>query len=280
MRKRAEATVASEFRYDDPIVDEGTLVVLISQSGETADTLAAAREAKRRGARTLAIVNCAGSSLAREADAVLLTRAGPEIGVASTKAYIAQVTALALLGSAVGADGFARDLLKLPVAIRQVLSRSEQIEAIAERLASSKCFFFLGRGYDAAVAAEAALKLKEISYIHAEAYPAGEMKHGPLALIEPGVAVVGICTRHDTHAKMASNLMEARARSGTVFGVVSEDLTAPEACDMVFRLPTLPEPLMPAVSMTALQLFAYYMARNLGCPIDQPRNLAKSVTVE
>ncbi len=280
LRRRAEATVASEFRYDDPLVDDRTLVILISQSGETADTLAAAREAKRRGARTLAIVNCAGSSLAREADAVLLTRAGPEIGVASTKAYAAQIVAIALLAGAAGEERIASHLRELPEAIRDTLALASTIEAAARQLYESSCFFFLGRGFDAAVAAEAALKLKEISYIHAEAYPAGEMKHGPLALIEPGVAVVGICTRGDTHAKMASNLMEARARHGTVLAVVRADLPRPDAADYVLSVPALYEPLMPVVTMTAMQLLAYQIALLRGCPIDQPRNLAKSVTVE
>lgn len=280
LRRPAEAWVASEFRYDDPLVDGDSVVVLISQSGETADTLAAAREAKRRGARTLAIVNCAGSSLAREADAVILTHAGPEIGVASTKAYTAQVVALAALAASVAGDGVGLGLHRVPGAIAEALNREEMVREAAKALHPSSCFFFLGRGFDAAVAAEAALKLKEISYIHAEAYPAGEMKHGPLALIEPGVAVVGICCREDTHAKIASNLMEAKARQGTVLAAVRDDLDVPEAADMVLHVPALPEPLMPPVVMVSMQLLAYYIALYRGCPIDQPRNLAKSVTVE
>ncbi len=280
LRRRAEASVASEFRYDEPLVNENSLVVLISQSGETADTLAAAKQARRLGARTLAVVNCVGSSLTRAADATVVTRAGPEIGVASTKAYTAQIAALALLGAAAGATTLGPALLDLPGALERALTDEARIAGLAERLHRCTSFFFLGRGYDAAVAAEAALKLKEISYIHAEAYPAGEMKHGPLALIEDGVAVVGICTREDTHAKMASNLMEADARGGAVLAVVREDLPVPEAAGHVLRVPAMPEPMMPAVSMAALQLFAYHVAKLRGCAIDRPRNLAKSVTVE
>jgi glucosamine--fructose-6-phosphate aminotransferase (isomerizing) len=280
LRRPAEAEVASEFRYDDPLVDEDSLVVLISQSGETADTLAAGREARRRGAATLAVVNCAGSSLVREADATLLTRAGPEISVASTKAYTAQVVALALLAGAAGGAGLGYGLGRLADALRETLSRANDVAAAADGLKESDCFFFLGRGYDAAVAVEGALKLKEVSYVHAEAYPAGEMKHGPLALIEPGVTVVGICTRKDTHAKMCANLMEARARDGTVLAILREDLPEPEAADIILRVPVLSEPLMPPISMAMLQLLAYHIALRRGCPIDQPRNLAKSVTVE
>lgn len=278
--RRAEASVASEFRYDEPLVDHDSVVVLISQSGETADTLAAAKEAKRRGATTVAVVNCVGSSLARTADAALMTRAGPEIGVASTKAYTAQITALAALGTTCGCECLSEDLPRLASAVETVLTGEDRIRDLAEALYRQQCFFFLGRGYDAAAAAEAALKLKEISYIHAEAYPAGEMKHGPLALIDASVTVVGICTRSDTHLKMCSNLMEARARDGRVLAVLRDDLPVPEAATDVLTLPSVAEPLMPVVAMTALQLLAYHIARLRGCAIDQPRNLAKSVTVE
>ncbi len=280
LRRHADCTVSSEFRYDRPLIDDRTLVVLVSQSGETADTVAAARYARQLGARTLAVVNCMGTSLERETDAALITRAGPEIGVASTKAYSAQVAAMGLLAGQAGWADAGQALSALPDAIEKVLDNEAAIKAIASDLATSNCFFFLGRGHDAAVAAEAALKLKEISYIHAEAYPAGEMKHGPLALVEPGVAVVGLCTRPSTHDKIASNLMEVRARDGRVVTVVSDGLPIPEAATDVIVVPSVSEYMSPIVTMVAMQLLAYYVALARGCSIDQPRNLAKSVTVE
>jgi glucosamine--fructose-6-phosphate aminotransferase (isomerizing) len=306
LRRPVEVTVASEFRYSDPLVGEDTLVVLISQSGETADTLAAMREAKSKGATTLAIVNVVGSSLARDADAALLTQAGPEIGVASTKAYLAQLTALALLclflaqlqeeaplsRSAVRGNGeglplvtpslsdFAAALRELPALIEECLRRDPQIAALAESLASHTGFFYLGRGYDFAVALEAALKLKEISYLHAEAYPAGEMKHGPLALVEPGVAIIGFCTQTATNEKMFSNLKEVKAREGTVISVIRDGDLTPDGSDAVISVPSTLDALMPIVAMVPMQLLAYHVARVRGCEIDQPRNLAKSVTVE
>jgi len=289
LRCPVQAEVASEFRYGDPLVDGETLVVLISQSGETADTLAALREARRRGAATLAIVNVVGSTLAREADWVLYTQAGPEIGVASTKAYLAQLAALTLLGIHMAQDAglpeeerrsLVRGLRGLPAQLDECLRGADRIRALAERLADHNCFFFLGRGYDYAAAMEAALKLKEISYIHAESYAAGEMKHGPLALVEPGVAVVGLCTQRRTGDKMASNLKEVKARGGTVVAVVPANVPEPEEVDAVIRVPEAPDALMPALAMVPLQLLAYYTALRRGCSIDQPRNLAKSVTVE
>ena len=297
LRRPVETSVASEFRYSDPLVDAETLVVLISQSGETADTLAAMREAKARGATTLAIVNVVGSTLARDADATLLTQAGPEIGVASTKAYLAQLTALSLLGlylaqiEATGDDErsharrqeigrFVAALRKLPAMIETCLAKEPEIAALAEKLCGHSCFFFLGRGYDFAAALEAALKLKEISYIHAEAYPAGEMKHGPLALVEPGVAVVGFCTQTATAEKMVSNLKEVKAREGTVVAVIREGDDVSDSADEVITVPATLDPLMPIVSMVPMQLLSYYVAKARGCDIDQPRNLAKSVTVE
>src|SRR5579884_542454 len=288
LRRPVEVSVASEFRYSDPLVDEETLVILISQSGETADTLAAMREAKARGATTLAIVNVVGSTLAREADAVLLTQAGPEIGVASTKAYLAQLTAISLLGvylvqseSGVAAHAeMAAALRELPTLIQRCLEHEPEIAALAEQLAGHSSFFYLGRGYDYAAALEAALKLKEISYLHAEAYPAGEMKHGPLALVEPGVAVVGFCTQPSTNEKMVSNLKEVKAREGTVVAVIREGDTVPDCADAVIAVPATLEALMPVVAMVPMQLLAYHVARVRGCEIDQPRNLAKSVTVE
>ncbi len=319
LRRPVEASVASEFRYSDPLVDEETLVVLISQSGETADTLAAMREAKAKGATTLAVVNVVGSTLAREADAVLLTQAGPEIGVASTKAYLAQLTALTLLGlylaqfreqgtgnreqeeenktegvqSAIENRKSATDLSfilhpsslpdalrHLPELIEQCLAQDAYIASMAELLSQHHSYFYLGRGYDFAAALEAALKLKEISYLHAEAYPAGEMKHGPLALVEPGVAVVGFCTQTATNEKMVSNLKEVKAREGTIIAVVREGAEAPDCADQIIMVPNTHDALMPIVAMVPMQLLAYHVARVRGCEIDQPRNLAKSVTVE
>lgn len=297
LRRPVEASVASEFRYSDPLVSEDTLVVLISQSGETADTLAAMREAKSRGASTLAIVNVVGSTLAREADAVMLTQAGPEIGVASTKAYLAQLTALALLAlyiaqnerKAADSDGeyprhqiehYVRALRGIPDMIASCLEQEASIAHIAQSLSHHTCFFFLGRGYDFATSLEAALKLKEISYIHAEAYPAGEMKHGPLALVEPGVAVIGFCTQPLTGEKMISNLKEVKAREGTIVAVLREGDGEPDCADMTIRVPSTLDSLMPIVTMPLMQLLSYYVAKARGCEIDQPRNLAKSVTVE
>jgi glucosamine--fructose-6-phosphate aminotransferase (isomerizing) len=295
LRRPVEASVASEFRYSDPLVDAETLVVLISQSGETADTLAAMREARARGAATLAIVNVIGSTLAREADAVLVTQAGPEIGVASTKAYLAQLTALALLGlylAQIGADANSAvaaapqrsacvDALRaLPAQIEECLRRAPQIAEMAASLARHNSFFYLGRGYDYAAALEAALKLKEISYLHAEAYAAGEMKHGPLALVEPGVAVIGLCTQPTTNDKMVSNLKEVKAREGAVVAVLRDGDAAPDCADMIIAVPSTLDALMPILTMVPMQLLAYHVALARGCEIDQPRNLAKSVTVE
>jgi glucosamine--fructose-6-phosphate aminotransferase (isomerizing) len=289
LRRPVEASVASEFRYSDPIVDQETLVVLISQSGETADTLAAMREARKKGAPTLAIVNVVGSTLAREADAVLYTQAGPEIGVASTKAYLAQLVALTLLAVYLAQDSGLPEadrkeilsaLRALPEQIEGMLVDTSGIEALSKTLAGHSCFFFLGRGYDFAASMEAALKLKEISYIHAEAYAAGEMKHGPLALVEPGVAIVGLLTQPATNEKMVSNLKEVKAREGTVVTVQRAGDHAPDCADEVITVPVTHEALMPVLAMVPLQLLSYYVARERGCAIDQPRNLAKSVTVE
>ncbi len=295
LRRPTEVSIASEFRYSDPLVDEGTLVVLISQSGETADTLAAMREARARGATTLAIVNVVGSTLARDADFVMLTQAGPEIGVASTKAYLAQLTALALLclylaqldpsqplaevGGAAHRELVAA-LQALPAQLESCLEREPEVAALASSMANCTGFFFLGRGYDHASSLEAALKLKEISYLHAEAYAAGELKHGPLALVEPGVAVIGFCTQPATNDKMVSNLKEVKARDGFVVTVLREGDLAPDCADGVIPIPNTVDALMPVLSMVPMQLLAYYVAHARSCDIDQPRNLAKSVTVE
>jgi glucosamine--fructose-6-phosphate aminotransferase (isomerizing) len=225
---------------------------------------------------------------------VLLTQAGPEIGVASTKAYLAQLTALALLGLYLAQidtntsnhitshtlSEYAQTLRQLPDLIQTCLDRESDIAVLAESLASHCCFFYLGRGYDFAVALEAALKLKEISYLHAEAYAAGEMKHGPLALVEPGVAVIGFCTQPMTNEKMVSNLKEVKARAGTVIAVIRDTDAIPDGADAVIAIPATLDALMPIVTMVPMQLLAYYVARTRGCEIDQPRNLAKSVTVE
>ena len=293
LRRPVDVQVASEFRYSDPIVDGKTLAIIISQSGETADTLAALREAKARGATTLAVVNVVGSSIAREADYVIYTHAGPEIGVASTKAYMTQLVALYLLGlyaaqfeNKLSEDvvaGYIADLKAVPAQIQTILSDTSQIEALAKRLATSSSFFFLGRGFDNAVGFEAALKMKEITYIHAEAYPAGEMKHGPLALVEPGVTVVCLATQTALYDKMLSNVKEITARDGTAIAVVKEGEEGLDerSVDALITVPaTQHDVFMPLLAIVPLQLLAYYIAAELGREIDQPRNLAKSVTVE
>lgn len=286
-RKPVAVEIASEFRYRDPLVDSKTLTVAISQSGETADTLAAVREAKRRGSPVLAIVNVEGSSLAREADWVLYTRAGPEIAVASTKAYLTQVVALQLLAAvAAGGDSGAvgRMLLQLPQRVEQALGLEGAVRALAQELAASEHLFYIGRGLDYAVAMEGALKLKEISYIHAEAYAAGELKHGTLALIEPGRWVVALATHRALAAKTVGNMTEVRARGGRIVAVGP---SSPEtrrqlevAADRYLALPEAPEPLLPILAAVPMQLLAYHVAVVRGCDVDRPRNLAKSVTVE
>lgn len=292
LRRPVDIWFASEFRYGDPIVDENTLAIIISQSGETADTLAALRACKEHGATTLGIVNVVGSSIAREAHHVLYTYAGPEICVASTKAYITQLAVLYLLGiylaqlegrvSDEEARAMVHEVQSLSDKVEQVLKGEEQIIGLAKRLAPSTCFFYLGRGYDYAVSLEAALKLKEISYIHAEAYPAGEMKHGPLALVEPGVTVVAFTTQPNTFEKMVSNMKEVKAREGFVLAVAPEghEETLRQVADDLIVLPAVHPAFAPVVSIVPMQLLAYYIARERGCEIDQPRNLAKSVTVE
>ena len=280
--------LGSEFRHRPHRVDERTLTVVVSQSGETADTLAALREARRRGSPVLAIVNVEGSTIAREADRVLYTRAGPEVAVASTKAYTAQVVALALL-SALAAGGEVerrrvQELLQLPQRLRQVLEQEPRIREVAVQLAASEHAFYIGRGLDWAVAMEGALKMKEISYIHAEAYAAGELKHGTLALIEEGRPVVALSTQRALQAKMLGNIQEVKARGARVVGVTlkePERVAAMEkVCDAVLAVPPVSEELAPAVAVVPLQLLAYHAAVARGCDVDRPRNLAKSVTVE
>jgi glucosamine--fructose-6-phosphate aminotransferase (isomerizing) len=293
-----EVDYASEWRYRDPIIPPDTITLLITQSGETADTIAAQREAKAKGCKTLAICNVVGSMVTREAQGTLYTHAGPEIGVASTKAFTAQLTALYLLSLYLGqvrgtltpeqskAEVF--ELTRLPGKLENVLTREEQCEELAKIYSRAQDFLFLGRGIHYPIALEGALKLKEVSYIHAEGYPAGEMKHGPNALIDENLPVVIIATRdpHDPlsvvrYEKTMSNLKEVKARSGQVIALATEgDEEIKEAADHVIYIPPAPEELAPILEIVPLQLLAYHIAVRRGCDVDQPRNLAKSVTVE
>jgi len=285
-----EVEYASEFRYRNPVVDEKTLCIVISQSGETADTLAAMREAKRRGARTLGIVNVVGSTIARESDGGIYIHAGPEIGVASTKAFTSQVVALLLFTLKLGrlrglSEERGREIIagmrELPAHIQSVLDRAQEIEDIAEEYKRASNFLYLGRGYNFPVALEGALKLKEISYIHAEGYPAAEMKHGPIALIDEMMPVVFIATHDAVFDKITSNVHEVKARKGRVIAVTSRDEAALDGMiDYEFRVPETIDLLMPILASVPLQLLAYYVAVKRGANVDQPRNLAKSVTVE
>ena len=285
-----EVEYASEFRYRNPIIDEGTLVLVISQSGETIDTLAAMREARRRGAKALGIVNVVGSTIARESDGGVYIHAGPEIGVASTKAFTSQVTVLALLTLVLGRHRglsrdygieIARELAALPGKIEHALEARESVRRIAELYGRHDNFIYLGRGFHFPVALEGALKLKEISYIHAEGYPAAEMKHGPIALIDENMPVVFICTRDSAYEKVMSNMMEVRARKGRIIAVATEgDMEVQGRADHVLYVPATIPMLQPILSVVPLQLLAYDIAVARGCDVDQPRNLAKSVTVE
>ena len=285
-----EVEYASEFRYRNPIVDERTLVVGISQSGETADTLAALREAKRRGARTLGLVNVVGSTIAREVDGGIYLHAGPEIGVASTKAFTSQIAALALLTLQMGrlrslsilqGREVVRALARLPELVERVLAKAPEVEQIAERLVRTANALYLGRGYNFPVALEGALKLKEISYIHAEGYPAAEMKHGPIALIDDMMPVVFVAPRDAVYQKVVSNVEEVKARGGRVIAIVTEgDTGVARLADHKIEIPETLDLLTPVLSVLPLQLLAYYIAVRRGCNVDQPRNLAKSVTVE
>ena len=285
-----EVEYASEFRYRNPVVDAKTLVIAISQSGETADTLAAVREAKSRGARTLGLVNVVGSTIAREVHGGLYLRAGPEVGVASTKAFTSQVMALALVTlrlarlrgmSLLQGREFISELRRIPSLIKQVLDRAPEIEELAEFFTGTSNALYLGRGVNFPVALEGALKMKEISYIHAEGYPAAEMKHGPIALIDENMPVVFIAPRDAVHSKIVSNIEEVKARGGRVIALISEgDTEAPRLADATFTLPITHDVLTPMLASVPLQLFAYYVAVRRGCNVDQPRNLAKSVTVE
>ena len=287
----AEVDLASEFRYRDPILDEKTLVVIISQSGETADSLAALREAKRKGARVLGIVNVVGSSIAREADNVMYTWAGPEIAVATTKAYSAQLIALYLLAmkfaydrgelDEAGLGEMIEEMKALPAQVEMALNNRERIQRFANRYLAAKSIFFMGRGIDYAISLEGSLKLKEISYIHSEAYAAGELKHGTISLVEEGTLVAAVLTQKDLYKKMISNIVEVRTRGAFVMAVTNEDDTQVEkAADYVIYIPETNKYFTNSLAIIPLQLFAYYIAVGRGCDVDKPRNLAKSVTVE
>jgi glucosamine--fructose-6-phosphate aminotransferase (isomerizing) len=281
---------ASEFRYRNPIVDSETLVIAISQSGETADTLAALLEAKQRGARVLGLVNVVGSTIAREVNGGMYLRCGPEIGVASTKAFTSQVAALAIVSirfarlrtmSLLEGRRYVEALQKLPAQIQQVLDRAPEIEKLAARFDGSTNALYLGRGVNFPVALEGALKLKEISYIHAEGYPAAEMKHGPIALIDENMPVVVVAPRDAVHGKIVSNIQEVRARGGKVIAIVNkDDEEISRLAEATFIVPETLDLLTPILTVIPLQLLSYYVAVNRGCNVDQPRNLAKSVTVE
>ena len=291
VRIPVEVDIASEFRYMDPMVGENTLVLVISQSGETADTLAALREAKRRGARTLSIVNVVGSSIANESDDVIYTWAGPEIAVATTKAYSAQLAVVYLLtiymGELLGKinaeqyGAYIRDLEKLPDLVEEILQHKENVQYLASLFFNVKDVFFIGRNLDYAMSLEGSLKLKEISYIHSDAYAAGELKHGTISLVEDGTLVIALATQKALFEKMMSNVKEVKARGAVVLGLTTEGNTSIEqTADHVLYVPEICDIMLPSLAVVPLQLFAYYVSSMKGCDIDKPRNLAKSVTVE
>ncbi|MCH7572255.1 MAG: glutamine--fructose-6-phosphate transaminase (isomerizing) [Planctomycetes bacterium] len=285
-----EVEFASEFRYRNPIVEEGTIVIAISQSGETADTLAALQEAKNRGALALGVVNVVGSTISRETDTGVYLRMGPEIGVASTKAFIGQVMVCTMLATFIGrrrnlSRDYVSELLgeleKIPDQIEKVLALSDEIKSVAAKYIDRENWLFLGRGYNYPVALEGALKLKEISYIHAEGMPAAEMKHGPIALIDDGMPTVFVATQNSQYEKILNNIQQVKSRSGRVIAVATEgDRHIAEVCDDVFYVPDVSESLQPMLTVVPLQLLAYHAAVLRGKDVDKPRNLAKSVTVE
>ena len=286
-----EIDVASEFRYRDPLITDRTLIIVVSQSGETADTLAVLRDGQRQGARVLAITNVVGSSVSREADDVIYTLAGPEIAVASTKAYVTQLAAFYILGLYFGrlketiteeyAEEIKAELLAIPEKIEKALEMKEELQKYADKHYNHRDIYFLGRGLDYAVAMEGSLKLKEISYIHCDAYAGGELKHGPIALIDKGTAVITLLTQEALKDKMISNVREVCTRGGNIFAVVNEgDETSKEVVDSLVYIPKTIDLLTPMISVVPLQLISYYVAKQKGCDVDKPRNLAKSVTVE
>ena len=287
----ASVEYASEFRYSNPVIDPDTVAIFVSQSGETADTLEALREAKKRGALTLGVVNVVGSTIARESDAGIYNHAGPEIGVASTKAFISQLGALVLLALFLGRErGAVSDVLgqklvmelkALPAKMKKVLAGDAGVKKLAEKYSKYKNFLYLGRKYNFPVALEGALKLKEISYRHAEGYASGEMKHGPIALIDENFPTVALAPKDPVYEKILSNIQEIKARNGRVLAVATEgDEKIGKLADDVIFIPQTLEMLTPILSVIPLQLFAYHTAALLGLDVDKPRNLAKSVTVE
>ena len=287
-RVPTEVDIASEFRYRDPIIDDKTLCIFISQSGETADTIAALKLSREKGAKTLAISNVIGSSITREADYSIYTHAGPEIAVASTKAYTSQVVLLAMLAiyfaetmeeSEVEVLNLKKEILELPKKLEETLKCEDRIKGFGHRIYQEKDVFFLGRGIDETVARESALKLKEISYIHADSYPAGELKHGPIALIENGITVISIMTDPKLVEKTVSNIQEVITRGAKTLVVTNQDVDS-KMFDTVIRIPKTDPFVSPILSVVPLQLLAYYISKEKGLDVDKPRNLAKSVTVE
>jgi glutamine---fructose-6-phosphate transaminase (isomerizing) len=282
---------ASEFRYREQLIDERDVMIVISQSGETADTLAALHEAKKRGALVLGICNVVGSSISRETDAGVYTHAGPEIGVASTKAFTAQVTVLAMIGMLMGRENgvitdsqmkhLVQELNEIPDKVKEILKDTTQIREIAGLFTYAPNFLYMGRSYNFPVALEGALKLKEISYIHAEGYPAAEMKHGPIALIDEHMPVVVIAVTDHTNDKMISNIEEVKARKGRIIAISSNGKSeVARLAEFNITIPEVHDCLSPLLAVIPLQLLSYYIAVNRKCDVDQPRNLAKSVTVE
>ncbi len=290
-RISVEVEYASEFRYRNPIISKDDIIIAVSQSGETADTLAAVKLAKESGATVIGVCNVVGSSITRETDAGVYTHAGPEIGVASTKAFTTQVTVLTMMALLLGKRrktlceksyvSFIKELYTIPDKIEQILAKDDQYKEIAARFKDATNCIYLGRGVLFPVALEGALKLKEISYIHAEGYPAAEMKHGPIALIDENMPVVIIATKDKSYDKVVSNIQEVKARKGVVIAIVDEgDTTIAELADYVIEVPETLSELAPLTTVIPLQLFSYHIAVMRGCNVDQPRNLAKSVTVE
>ena len=286
-----EVDFSSEYRYRDPLVGEGYLFVAITQSGETIDTLAAIREARSKGAKVMAITNVVGSTVARESDSVIYTHAGPEIGVCATKTFTSQIIIMYLMGlyfgkirGGLGIEDYGKiidELHMIPDKIQNILNRADELKEVARHTFKHKCFLFLGRIFGLPAALEGALKLKEISYIHAEGYPAGEMKHGPIALTDERTVVVGIMPEDSVYDKILSNIQEVKARKATIFSIISEgDKNSKKYADYLFEVPGTIEELYGILTIIPLQLYSYYIAKNLGKDVDQPRNLAKSVTVE